>query len=209
MRTYLISELTPEIVRSGTHLVLLEPLIGNNILVNSIPRDRFSQLGDDDAVQSWLNSRGWHNPSRAYPANVTMDGIVPVEAHAKPTHVWRFEGEFDLPDGQPQHGDISLTERNNPDGWRALKILAKYEGPFIPRLNRRRQWLLCEDGEVVMDSVRGVEEHFDWFRNMGCAYHWSLKVEAGNEYHRFTLQECLQMPVLLDALEVYGLEVMP
>lgn len=209
MKTYLISELTPAIINSGTHLVLLlARCYDMDVKVVASQRSTWSQDGDGVAR---LAAGGWEyrDPTRAYPATVSIDGnIVPVETTDEPTHVWRFEGAYDLPDGQPQHGDISLTERSTHDGWRALKILARYNGPFIPRLNRRRQWLLCEDGVALLDGAPHSGTPFDWISGIGIRAQWLLRVNAGNEYHLFTLRECAEMPILLDAIDVHGLEVM-
>jgi len=119
-------------------------------------------------------------------------------------HIWRFDGAFDLPEGQPQHGDISLTKQDTPSGWKRLNILAVYYGPHLVRLPQRRQYLLCDDDVVVADGID---------RRDFCPFHyvdrtWQLRVLAGHDRHDFTLAECLEMPPLLDSLDIFRLEIL-
>lgn len=119
-------------------------------------------------------------------------------------HIWRFDGKHDLPEGQPQHGDISLTKQDTPDGWRKLRILAVYRGNFSMRYRGCPEYLLCEDDTVICE---------DKDRSSGCPFHfaasqWFLRVSAGNDRHDFTLAECLEMPPLLDALGVNDLKIL-
>lgn len=126
---------------------------------------------------------------------------MPIDSTQR--HIWRFDGKHDLPKGQPKHGDISLTKQDTPDGWRRLNVIATYEGPLSRETLSRPVYLLCEDDMILTNGKD---------RRTGCPFHfaasqWLLRVSAGNDRHDFTLQECLEMPPLLDALGVNDLKL--